>query len=147
MSKFTNAPRVDVVGMIEKRLGVTREEAERLAALKETREVSAFDFIKLNYLSVEGHDEERDRERAEDKYTAARSVLNERQSQAAKKPRPSRRHPRRAEVVEMARCYMARDAGMAVSDVAVLVACDMVGEDIPHHETIAKWIRQEIAQR
>ncbi|WP_170582939.1 hypothetical protein [Ruegeria arenilitoris] len=146
---FSNAQRVDTVAMAMRRLNVSRKEAERLAALK-PGEVGALDFFALRLLNLDGPDPEQDHIVAETAYTAARSVVSERASNAAKKPRPNRQHPRRAEFIRKGLHLMDGREGMTAERAAleILSTCDKAtGEELPHADTVRKWLRQEIARR
>ncbi len=71
-----NAQRVDIAAEIMSRLKVSREEAERLAALP-PGEVSALDFAALRLLNLDGSDPREDYIEANAAYTFARSAHEE----------------------------------------------------------------------
>lgn len=146
---FANAQRVDIIAEIMRRLDVSRKEAERLAAIP-PGDVSALDFIKLRLLHLDELDPRDDHIEANAAYTAVRSVLGERQSNAAKNPRPTRQHPRRAEFIRKGLRLMDSNKDMTAESAAleVLTTCDKAdGEKLPHPDTVRKWLRREIVRR
>ncbi|WP_170417764.1 hypothetical protein [Ruegeria arenilitoris] len=146
---FAKAHRVDTTALIRRRLNVSRKEAERLARLK-PGEVGALDFFALRLLNFDGLDPAQDHIVAETAYTAARSVVSERASNAARKPRPNRQHPRRAEFIRKGLHLMDGREEMTAEGAAleILTTCDKAtGEELPHADTVRKWLRQEIARR
>ncbi|WP_170449276.1 hypothetical protein [Ruegeria arenilitoris] len=145
-----DAQRVDTTPLIMRRLKVSQREAERLAALKPGKVDSRLDFAALYLLNLDGGEPERDDMVDEKGYAFACSVVSERASNAAKKPRPNRQHPRRAEFIRKGLHLMDGREGMTAERAAleILSTCDKAtGEELPHADTVRKWLRQEIARR
>ncbi|WP_282169267.1 hypothetical protein [Ruegeria atlantica] len=147
---FADAQRVDTTATIMRRLKVSREEAERVAALPPGK-VSALDFIKLRLLNLDGPDPREDHIEAESAYTAVQSVLSERNSARGKNARPGRR-PHHDEVIRRAMAIVERSPNMAGSarhlaervydEMSLERTADEVAK-LTSEGSIARWIRAE----
>lgn len=79
-------------------------------------------------------------------FTLARDVLDAiraaQRREAAQAPRPGRRHPRRAEALDLAARVRKRNPVLSAAAVGTRVAAQMDGDDVPSPAVVARWIRE-----
>ncbi len=120
--------KVDVIKGIQQRLGVSREEAERLAHLPLGEEVSAEDFFKLAMLELDGSDPPKLQAVVEARYKVSQSVLLE-QRQVGQRKAAAKRKAKRQAVIDEAKVIIRQNRSLGFAG-AFKAATDALGNDV-----------------